>query len=200
MDVSVTRAVYRFEELSEDAKWRAIEVLREQAWDDFDSDMVSEEITTRFAWEAAHNDGGPYSRKAFRDRFGIDIEWRVGCSQSDYAAVTGTLYRSDAPYLAWPDGISAVFIKNGRTWSWATSASATGEDGGIGEAIYHGPMMEAAQEFVRNLNHTIYEWAQQACEDYTSTDYVIDQHQASGVPYQWNEDGTQAPAIFWRES
>lgn len=200
MDVSVTRAVYRFEELSEDAKWRAIEVLREQAWDDLDSDMVSEDLTTRFAWEAAHNDGGPYTAKAFRDRFGIDITWSVGYSQSDYAAVTGTLYRSDAPYLAWPDGIACIRLTRGAGCSYPSDVYEMDENGEEGSHVRDSRILEAAATFIYDLNQNIYEWARQACEDYTSTDYVIDQHQASGVPYQWNEDGTQAPAIFWRES
>ena len=197
MDISVTRAVYRFEELSEDAKWRAIEVLSEQAWDDLDSYMVSEDLTTRFAWEAANNDGGPYSRKAFRDRFGIDIEWSVGYSQSDYAAVTGYLDRVECPHLAWPNDVRAIRVRSNNYHGSTVVDVFVGDDYDYAREQAD---WDAASEMIANLNRTIYKWARQACEDYTSTDYVIFFIQASGVPYQWNEDGTQAPAIFWRES
>jgi hypothetical protein len=200
VNVSVTRTVFRFDELSEDAKWRAIGILREQAWECLDSYLVAEDLTGRFAWEAAHDESAPYSEKQLLAKYGIGIEWSVAYSQSDYAAITGTLDKADTPYLSWPDGVCRILLTKGRASSWPEYVVVYDEHGEEGNRERGGPQYDAACDMISDLNGELYQWARQACEDYTSVEYVVDQHLESGVPYQWNEDGTQAPAMFWREA
>lgn len=197
MDVSVTRAVYRFDELSDTAQQRALEVLREGAWECLDSDMIAEDIAGRFAYEANNKfDEGVISVKELERRFGVRIYWRVSYLQSDGAQVAGYLDRDICPNLAWPNDIRAIRVTGNRFHGSTIHDVFVGDDYDYAREQAD---WDAAGDMVNNLNHTIYEWARQACEDYTSAEYVIDQHQASGVPYQWNEDGTQAPAIFWAD-
>jgi hypothetical protein len=200
VDVSVTRTVFRFDELSQDAQARAVEVLRDQAWECLDSEMITEDLSLRFAWAAAKDESGPYSRKQLAAKYGIGISWSVSYSQSDYAAITGTLHRADTPYLSWPEGVCRISLKDGRASSWPEYVVVYDEHGDEGDWEWHGPRYDAACDMISNLNGELYRWARQTCEDYTATAYVVDQHQYSGVPYQWNEDGTQAPAMFWREA
>jgi len=195
MDVSVTRTVYRFEELSEDAKWRAIEVLREQAWEYLDSDMIAEDVAFRFAAAANRKfEGGVLSVKELKDRFGVRIYWSVSYSQSDGGQIEGYLDRDICPDLAWPDDVRAIRARTNNFYGSEIVDVFVGDDYDYAREQED---WDAARDMIANLNGDIYDWAREACETYTSAEYVIDQYQDSGLPYQFDEDGNHAPMIFW---
>jgi len=198
MDVSVTRAVYRFEELSPTAQDRALAVLRWQAWECLDSHMVSEDIAGRFAETADSNyEGGVLTRKDLKDRFGVSLYWSVSYSQSDGGQIEGYLDRDICPNLAWPNDVRAI---RARSNSYRGSTVVDVFVGDDYDYAREQADWDAARDMIANLNGDIYDWAREACETYTSAEYVIDQYQASGLPYQFDEDGNHAPAMFWEES
>lgn len=191
----VTRTVYRFEELSDDAKERAIEVLRQDAWECLDSDMIAEDIAGRFAATANSKwDQGVLSVKELKDKFGVRLYWDVSYSQSDGGQIEGYLDRDICPDLAWPNDVRAIRVRSNNFYGSSVVDVFVGDEYDYAREQSD---WDAAREMVDNLNGDIYQWARTACEDYTSIEYVVDQHQYSGLPYQWNEDGTQAPATFW---
>lgn len=195
MDVSVTRAVYRFEELSPTAQDRALEVLREQAWECLDSDMISEDVAFMFAITANNKwDNGVLSKKELKDRFGVRLYWSVSYSQSDGGQIDGYLDRDICPDLAWPNDVRAIRASSNNFYGSTVVDVFVGDDYDYAREQAD---WDAARDMIANLNGDIYDWARKACETYTSAEYVIDQYQDSGLPYQFDEDGNHAPAMFW---
>lgn len=192
---TVNRTVYRFEELSDTAQQRALEVLREGAWECLDSDMIAEDIAGRFAYEANNKfDEGVLSVKELEQRFGVRIYWSVSYSQSDGGQIAGYLDRDICPNLAWPNDIRAIRVTANNFYGSTIHDVFVGDDYDYARTQAD---WDAARDMVNDLNHTIYDWARQACEDYTSAEYVIDQYQFSGLPYQFDEDGNHAPMAHW---
>jgi hypothetical protein len=191
----VTRPVFRFEELSPTAQDRALEVLREQAWECLDSDMVSEDISFMFAMTANSKwDQGVLSVKELKDKFGVRIYWSVSYSQSDGGQIEGYLDRDICPDLKWPNDVRAIRASSNNFYGSTILDVFVGDE--YDDAREQSDW-DAAREMVDNLNGDIYQWARTACETYTSAEYVMDQYQDSGLPYQFDEDGNQAPMMFW---
>ena len=191
----VSRTVYRFEELSPTAQDRALEVLREQAWECLDSDMISEDIAFMFAITANNKwDNGVLSTKELKDRFGVRLYWSVSYSQSDDGQIEGYLDRDICPDLAWPNDVRAIRVQTNNRHGSTVVDVFVGDDYDYAREQAD---WDAARDMIANLTHTIYKWARQACETYTSAEYVIDRYQDSGLPYQFDEDGNHAPTMFW---
>jgi hypothetical protein len=51
MKVTATRDVYTYDELPPDAQKRALELLRNEAWESLDSDMVTEDLSAEYVIE-----------------------------------------------------------------------------------------------------------------------------------------------------
>lgn len=187
--------MYRFEELSDTAQQRALEVLREQAWECLDSDMIAEDIAGRFAATADRNYcGAVLSKKQLEDRFGVRLYWSVSYSQSDGAQIAGYLDRDICPNLAWPNDIRAIRVTTNNFYG------STVHDVYVGDDYDYARIQtdwDAAREMIANLNGDIYDWAREACENYTEKGYVLDQYCYSGLPYQFDEDGNHAPMAHW---
>lgn len=191
----VTRPVFRFEELSPTAQDRALEVLREQAWECLDSDMISEDVAFMFAITANNKwDNGVLSEKELKDRFGVRLYWDVSYSQSDNGQIDGYLDRDICPDLAWPNDVRAIRARSNNFYGSTVVDVFVGDDYDYAREQAD---WDAARDMIANLNGDIYDWARKACETYTSAEYVIDQYQASGLPYQFDEDGNHAPMMFW---
>lgn len=199
MKVTATRDVFTLDELSPDAQDKAIEHLCAAAWENLDSDMISEYLAGHFAYLADGNDCGVMSVKQLADKYRVRIYWSVAYSQSDDAQIDGILSRDYHPNLAWPDGIHTIRVTtNTYSWSQATDVYEINDDGSEGQHTHDPKLIEAANEFVLDLCQRLYRAARTECEYACGKDYVIDAY-SDGLTRRFLADGSIAPCEFWTD-
>jgi hypothetical protein len=197
MKVTATRDVFTLNELDPAARDKAIEHLRNDAWECLDSDMVSEDLAGWFAHIANGNDNGVMSVKQLADKYGIRIYWSVAYVQGDNASISGYLDRATSPNLAWRDGITGIRVtSSNRGWSHV-------EDVYVGENQNYATdetQWEAARKLVEDLCGKLYRQARELCEAYTSEDYVLDMYEnCYGNRRRFTATGDYAPHSFWTD-
>lgn len=194
--ITVSRTVFTLDELGPDARDKAIENLRNTAWEQLDSDMVSEDLAGRFIELATGEWVGATSKTELKDKYGIAIYWSVSYTQSDDAQIAGTLDAETSPNLDWPDGVRMIAIRSnnysGSTVTWVD----TDDD----ERHYDGDAIADAQQMVNDLNRQLYREVRKLVEGYTDDDYVVENYNTSGVMRRFDENGQYAPAMFWAEA
>ena len=194
MKVTATHNVYTYDELPPDAQNRALEVLRNEAWETLDSDMVAEDIAGYFDMLATGSDGAVLSRRELADKYGVRIFWSVSYSQSDHASIEGKLHRSDLPNLAWPEGVTYARVSSRNYGGSRVECIETDDEA----SIEHGDLYDATQDMIDTLNGKLYRYARQQCEGYTSAEYVLDAYREYyGLTRRFTIDGNYAPAGFW---
>ena len=201
MEITRTRDVFTFSELSPDAQEKATELLCADAWENLDSDMISEYLAGHFAYLADGNDCGVMSVKQLADKYRVRIYWSVSYSQSDDAQIDGVLSRDYHPNLAWPDGIHTIRVStNTYSWSRATDVYEIDEDGSEGRHTHDPKLIEAANEFVLDLCQRLYRAARNECEHATSKEYVLDAYaNYYGLTRRFTAEGDNAPFEFWSD-
>jgi len=199
-EITATRRVFTFDELAPAAKRKATEILRQEAWECLDSDMVSEYVAGRFAYLADGYGGGVLSKRELEARYRVRIYWSVACGQSDDAQISGTLSRDYHPNLAWPEGIDTIRVTaRNMGWSSVTNVYLLDDDGEPGAETWDSDIHEVASRFVMGLCKTIYRWAREECEVHTDEQYVLDSFAAAGDQRRFDEDGSLAPVEFWAD-
>ncbi len=203
-DITITRQVFTFDELTPTAQNRAYGLLHADAWENIDSDMVSEYLAGKFANMADGSEpndgcyGGGLDKDQLKDRYGIRIWWSVSYSQGDHASIDGVISRDNHPKLEWPDGIHTIRVKTSNLGgSIITDLYGIDDDGGEGAHVSDPKLFVAANSMVRNICDTLYQTAVAECECYTSREYVIDTIAGYYDPRRFNDDGTYAPSEFW---
>jgi len=158
---------YSFEELSERAKEKAIEGMRNSLNELLDSEALTEYLEERVSTAL----GGESER--------IRLEYSLSYCQGDGVAIYGTIQRKDAPDLSWPEG--AAYVELGRT-QWSNhyshynsfSVSAYDEEG---EDIEDVRIIETQlRDLCRELERDGYKFIE-AC---TSEEAAIEQLQEAG--------------------
>lgn len=196
MKVTATRDVYTYDELTPDAQQRALEKLRNDAWESLDSDMVAEDLAGYFSMLAAGTDGTVFSRRELENKYGVRIYWSVSYSQSDHASIEGKLNRSNLPNLAWPEGVTYARVSS-RNYGGSRVECVETDDEAY---IEHGDLYDATQEMITKLNGQLYRFARQQVEAYTSEDYVLDIYRdCYELTRRFTEHGDYAPAAFWTD-
>jgi hypothetical protein len=195
MKVVATRNVFTYDELTPDAQQRALEVLCTEAWESLDSDMVAEDLNSHFIYLATGKYEGVVSRKELADKYGVSIEWSVSYSQSDYAAISGKLHRSDLPNLAWPDDV--IYARIHSTNHGHSRVECVETDG---ENLYHGPLFDATQEMITQLNSKLYRYARDTCETYVGPEYVLfTYNECHELVRRFTDEGEFANTAFWTD-
>jgi hypothetical protein len=203
-DITITRRVFTFDELSPTAQDRAYGLLHAEAWENIDSDMVSEYLAGKFANMADGSEpndgcyGGGLNEDQLKDRYGVKIYWSVSYSQGDHASIDGVISRDNHPKLEWPDGIHTIRVKSSnRGGSIITDVYGIDDDGDESAEVSDPKLFDAACYFVSDICDTLYQAAVAECECYTSREYVIDTLAGYYDPRRFNADGTYAPSEFW---
>lgn len=202
-DITITRQVFTLDELSPAAQDRAYGLLYNDAWETIDSDMVSEYLAGKFVNMADGSEpcdgcyGYGLNEYQLKDRYGINIYWSVSFSQSDGASIDGVISRDKHPNLKWPDGIHTIRVKTSNFGNpIITDVYGVDDDGGEGDYVSDRKLIDAANDMVRDICHTLYQAAVAECECYTSREVIIDRLSADD-PRRFNDDGSYAPAEFW---
>jgi hypothetical protein len=194
MKVTATRDVYTYDELPPDAQQRALEKLRNDAWESLDSDMVTEDLAGYFDMLATGSDGAVLRRKELETKYGVRIFWSVSYSQSDHASIEGKLNRSDMPNLAWPEGVTYARVSSRNYGGSRVECVETDDE----TYIEHGDLYDATQQMIDDLNRKLYRYAKQQIEGYTSEEYVLDIYRdIYDLARRFTIDGDYAPAEFW---
>jgi hypothetical protein len=201
MEITRTRDVFTFSELSPEAQEKATELLCAEAWECLDSADISDNLADRFAMWADENSLGAHSAKQLADKYRVRIYWSVSYSQSDDAQIDGVLSRDYHPNLAWPDGIHTIRVStNTYSWSRATDVYEIDDDGTEGRHTHDPKLIEAANEFVMELCQRLYRAARTECEWATSKEYVLDAYaNCYGLTRRFTADGNYAPTEFWTD-
>ena len=114
----LTDRAYRFDELTDAAKERAVQSLRERLsgawWDSADTD----DVTATMVYTLAEKLGAPgwdtYGVSDFPGIDGVEVDgWDIQRNQS--LALSGKLDRDNAPALPWVDGIEYVELHGHRS-------------------------------------------------------------------------------------
>ncbi len=197
MEITRTRDVFTFSELSPEAQDRAIDILANEAWECLDSDMVTEDLNGLFVHWATGEHPGAISKKQLDKDHGIRIYWSVAYVQGDNASISGYLDRSTSPNLAWRDGITGIRVtSSNRGWAHV-------EDVYVGEDQNYATdetQWQAARKLVEDLTSKLYREARQLCEAYTSPEYALDLYEnCYGNPRRFTADGNYAPHEFWSD-
>ena len=196
MKVTATHNVYTYDELPPDAQNRALEVLRNEAWESLDSDMVAEDLAGYFDKLATGSDGTALRRKELETKYGVRIFWSVAYSQSDHASIEGKLHRSDLPNLAWPEGVTYARVSS-RNYGGSRVECVETDDEAY---IEHGDLYDATQDMINTLNGKLYRYARQQIEAYTSAEYVIETYnECHELTRRFTDEGEFAPAAFWTD-
>lgn len=203
-EITITRRVFTFDELSPTAQDYAYGLLCADAWDQIDSDMVSEYLAGKFANMADGSEpndgcyGGGLNKDQLKERYGIRIYWSVSYSQSDHASIDGVISRDIHPKLEWPDGIHTIRLYTSNLGNSIITDlyGIDDNDGGDGAHVSDPKLFDAANSFVRDICDTLYQAAVAECESYTSREYIIDNLSAND-PRRFNADGTYAASEFW---
>jgi hypothetical protein len=195
MKVVANRNVFTYDELEPDAQTHAIHNLCEQAWVSLDSDLIAEDLNSHFVYLATGKCEGVVSRKELADKYGARIYWSVAYSQSDHATIEGKLYKSDTPNLAWPEGVTYARIHSTNYGHSRVECVETDD-----ENLYHGPLFDATQEMITQLNSNLYRFARQQCEAYTDKDYVLNAYsECYEAVRRFTDEGDFADTAFWTD-
>jgi len=195
MKVVATRDVYTYDELTPDAQQRALEVLCAEAWESLDSDRVAEDLAAHFIYLATGKCEGVVSRKELADKYGVRIFWSVSYSQSDHASIEGKLNRSDMPNLAWSEGVTYARVSSHNYGGSRVECVETDD-----ENLYHGPLFDATQEMITELNSNLYRFARQQCDAYTDKEYVLTTYnECHELVRRFTDEGEFADTAFWTD-
>lgn len=200
-EITATRTVFTFDELPPAARRKAIDLLRADAWECLDCDLVGDMLAERFANLADGNPSAVSSRRDLLDKYRIRLFWSLGYVQSDNAQIGGVLSRDYHPQLAWPYGIHTVRVTpRNHGWSTVTNVYLVDhEDGGEGSETWDSDLIDTASRFVMRLCETVYGWAREECEALTEERYVLESFFEAGLQRRFLGDGSYAPAEFWVE-
>jgi hypothetical protein len=194
--ITVSRTVFTLDELEPAAREKAIQALRDDAWETLDSDMIAEDLAGRFVQMATGEWVGATSKKQIQDKYGIVIYWSVSYTQSDDAQISGTLDAETSPNLDWPDGVRMIAIRSNNY----TGSTVTWVDTDDDERHYDGQALADAQQMVNNLNNQLYRDVRMIVESYMTDGWVVSEYETHELQRRFDENGKYAPAMFWAEA
>lgn len=186
-----------FHELSTAAQDRAEQLLEAEAWEDIDSDQITEEINGELLYLATGDSEGCISRRELAKRFGLKAYWQVSYSQSDHAHLHGVITCSDWPAFGWPETVTQISVNAGTYGCSITSIYAIDENGDEWR-VDNGKLIEECDEKLRDLLGKLYQFARMACENYANLEGCLARIECAG-PRRFLADGSFAPIEYWEE-
>ena len=119
MPRDIVTTVYTFDELSEEAKARAVATMADNLagfwWDSSDNEEISDVIVHAFAATLLSPGHDTYGVADFPGINGVSLEeWEL---DRRYLALRGTLTRENAPALPWVEGIDVIRLHARRVYT-----------------------------------------------------------------------------------
>lgn len=194
-DITVTRQVFALDELDDTARTAAIELLRNQNYENIPSDMISEGLNGQLVYLLTGEWVGDITDKELKRLSSLTLEWRLGYCQGDGVAIYGEIYNDYATQLTWGDAVYAKLTRNSHGYHYSHRNCFTVElFDGDGDTINdNGVMANELGDICTKLER--YGYAE--IENLTSEAYVIELLNDNDTPRIFNADGTLAPSQFW---
>lgn len=194
-DITVTRQVFALDELDDTARTAAIELLRNQNYENIPSDMISEGLNGQLVYLLTGEWVGDITDKELKRLSSLTLEWRLGYCQGDGVAIYGEIYNDYATQLTWGDAVYAKLTRNSHGYHYSHRNCFTVElFDGDGDTINdNGVMANELGDICTKLER--YGYAE--IENFTSEAYVIELLNNNDTPRIFNADGTLAPSQFW---
>lgn len=193
--ITVTRQVFALDELDDTARNAAIELLRNQNYENIPSDMISEGLNGELVNLLTGEWVGDTTDKELKKLTGLFLEWRLGSCQGDGVAIYGEIYNNYATELTWGDAVWAKLTRNSYGYHYSHRNCFTVElFDGDGDTINdNGVMANELGDICTKLER--YGYAE--IEYQTSEANVIELLNDNDTPRIFNADGTLAPSQFW---
>jgi hypothetical protein len=194
-DITVTRQVYLLAELDDTARTAAIELLRNENYENIPSDMISESLNGQLVYLLTGEWVGDITDKELKRLSGLTLEWRLGYCQGDGVAIYGEIYNDYATQLTWGDAVYTKLTRNSHGHHYAHPNCFTVElFDGDGDIIKDN---DAIADELRDICRKLERYGYAEIDNYTSEPYVIELLNDNPTPRIFNADGTLAPSQFW---
>ena len=110
--ITVTETVFLLEELSDTARQKALEKMRNVLYEWLDSSIITEHLNGELYSALTGIYDGHIDTKELTKRVGLTVEWSLSHCQGDGVAIYGTLNSDDAPNVNWHGASTATFTRN----------------------------------------------------------------------------------------
>ena len=200
--VTVTETVFLLDELSDTAREKAIEKMRNVLYEWLDSSQITEHLNGELYSALTGTYDGHIDTKELSKRVGLTVEWSLSHCQGDGVAIYGTLNSDDAPNVNWHGASTAIFTRNSHGHHYSHENCMTVELFSYDEAGYEIDADKAATEMFaeqfRDLCRELARSGYAAIDDLTSEQEVIYYLEWS-EPRRFTIDGDIHPTKWWGE-
>jgi hypothetical protein len=200
--VTVTETVFLLGELSDTAREKALEKMRNVLYEWLDSSQITDFLNGDLYYALTSTHDGEISTKELSKRVGLTIEYSLSHCQGDGVAIYGTLNSDDAPNVNWHGASTAIFTRNSHGHHYSHENCMTVSLFSYDEAGYEVDADKATTEkFTEQFRDLCRELARSGyaqIEYLTGIDAAV-AHLDNNMPRRFNEDGTYAPTEFWGE-
>jgi hypothetical protein len=174
-DYTVRR--YSFEELEYTAKEKAIQSMRDNLLEIIDSSEISDYLTECVALAIGGQEGD------------IEVAFSLSYCQGDGVAIYGTINRSNAPDLSWPEGAAYVELSK-NSWGYHHShwnsfnVDIFDEEG---EAIEDTRILETQlRDLCRELEREGYKYIEGSCTEEVAIECLMEAGEVFTTEGQWS--------------
>ena len=194
-DITVTRQVFALDELDDTARTAAIELLRNENYENIPSDIIGEIISGELVRLLTGDYRGAIGAEYLANLTGLTLEWSLGDCQGDGVAIYGKIYGDYATQLTWGNAVYAKLTRNyhGNFYSHYNCFDIELFDAYGDEINDNGVMAGELRDICKKLARYGYV----EIENLTSESYVIELLNDNDKPRIFNADGTLAPSQFW---
>ena len=200
--VTVTETVFLLEELSDTAREKALEKMRNVLYEWLDSSQITEHLNGELYSALTGTYDGHIDTKELSKRVGLTVEWSLSHCQGDGVAIYGTLNSDDAPNVNWHGASTATFTRNSHGHHYShencmTVALFSYDEDGY-EIDADKATTETFAEQFRDLCRELARSGYAAIDDLTSEQEVIYYLEWS-EPRRFTIDGDIHPTKWWGE-
>jgi hypothetical protein len=200
--VTVTETVFLLGELSDTAREKALEKMRNVLYEWLGSSQITDHLNGELYSALTGTYDGDLSKKELSKRVGLTIEWSLSHCQGDGVAIYGTLYKDDAPNVEWHGADTATFTRNSHGHHYShencmTIALFTSDDDGCSIDADTDTTETFAEQF-RNLCRELARSGYAEIDNLTSEQAVLEYLEWS-EPRRFTEDGDIHPTKWWGE-
>jgi hypothetical protein len=193
--ITVTRQVFALDELDDTARTAAIELLRNQNYENIPSEIISEIISGELVRLLTGDYRGDIGAEYLANLTGLTLEWSLSDRQGDGVAIYGKIYNDYATQLTWGNAVYAKLTRNSHGYHYSHRNCFTVElFDGDGDTINDNGVM--ANE-LGNICTKLERYGYAEIDNLTSESYVIELLNDNDTPRIFNADGTLAPSQFW---
>ena len=200
--VTVTETVFLLEELSDTAREKALEKMRNVLYEWLDSSQITEHLNGELYSALTGTYDGHIDTKELTKRVGLTVEWSLSHCQGDGVTIYGTLNSDDAPNVNWHGASTAIFTRNSHghhyCHEYCMDISLFSYDEGGYEIDADKATTETFAEQFRDLCRELARSGYAAIDDLTSEQEVIYYLEWS-EPRRFTIDGDIHPTKWWGE-